>query len=107
MKKFTETNTQVLRAELSGLVSAAAFDMYAEKVENVQQLLEVKLQDTISELFRLKLSMPEDKRFNAARPHDEVIKYIVANFVKEDRAPAYKYANLTRLKVLLDRKSVV
>ena len=102
MKKFTETNTQVLRAELSGLVSAAAFDMYAEKVENVQQLLEVKLQATISELFRLKLSMPEDKIFNAARPHDEVIKYIVSNFVKEDRAPAYKYANLTRLKVLLN-----
>ena len=102
MKKFTETNTQVLRVQLSGLVSAAAFDMYAEKVENVQQLLEVKLQDTISELFRLKLSMPEDKRFNAARPHDEVIKYIVSNFVKEDRAPAYKYANLTRLKVLLN-----
>ena len=102
MKKFTETNTQVLRAELSGLVSAAAFDMYAEKVENVQQLLDVKLQATVSELFRLKLSMPEDKRFNAARPHDEVIKYIVSNFVKEDRAPAYKYANLTRLKVLLN-----
>lgn len=102
MKKFTETNTQVLRAELSGLVSAAAFDMYADKVENVQQLLDVKLQATVSELFRLKLSMPEDKRFNAARPHDEVIKYIVSNFAKEDRAHAYKYANLTRLKVLLN-----
>lgn len=102
MKKFTETNTQVIRAELSELVSTVAFDLYADKVESITKVLEDKMDATIKELFRLKLSMPEDKRFDAARPHDEVIKYIVTDFEKEDRAPAYKYANLTRLKVLLN-----
>ena len=102
MKRFTETNTQVLRVQLGDMIDQVARDMYEDKVQGIHQVLATKLQATIGELFRLKMSLPEDKRFNAARPHDEVIKYIVSNFDKEDRAPAYKYANLTRLKVLLN-----
>ena len=102
MNKFTITNFQVIRAELQSLVEDAATTMYGDAIHGLQDTLGDKLKATIADLFKLKMQIPEALRFDATQHHDKVIKHITTNFAKEDRTIPYKYAALTRLKVLLN-----
>lgn len=99
MKKFTITSTQIANETLSNMIDDIYTATYGTLSNHVKQAIEENLASTNVERFKLSRSLPI--KFDATRPHSEVIDFIVANYSKDDRAIPYKYANLTRRSILL------
>ena len=99
--KFTETNTQVLRVQLASMIEQVTNDIYADKIEDVSEVIKQLTTESYKQVIELKRALG-DKAFDAKRPHDKVITHIVKNFTKgEERVIPYKLAAMTRRYVTL------
>lgn len=99
---FTQTDKRLARRELDMRIEEAATAIYADRSESITKVLEAKLDETITATFKLSMSFPKEKRFAGDLAHEKAIAKVVELYpIKSDRAPAYKYINLSRRAVLL------
>lgn len=99
---FTITNTQIMKSELIDKIEDVMAQIEASvRFDKIEDHIKNKLSETRKEAMRVYKTL--EHKFDAERPHCEVISEIVARYAsKEDRIPSYRYANLTRRIILLN-----